>query len=292
MRIDKDEIMHPEDKAAIAALSGTLGFKQLAKWLMEKYSEEQWRGLNLGSDLKLGRNQYPEIYKMLCDICDTLEISPVPELYLTLSRDINAGTYGDTRIFIKINSGLLESVPLQEVKTVLAHECGHILCRHTLYTTLSNLLLSGARMFVPALFTEPIQLALLRWQRMSEFSADRVSALVTGSSFHAENLLMRFCGPVQNAAGGQLNKEEYEKQLKEFEVLLAGNWSKTLQALAVMNMNHPLTAARILELRKWTRTPAFKRYTELLDVRTCPKCGNVLSEDGSNRFCRNCGIPL
>ena len=40
-------------------------------------------------------------------------------------------TYGDTKPFIVITSGLFETLPDELIPTILAHECGHIACHHT-----------------------------------------------------------------------------------------------------------------------------------------------------------------
>ncbi len=60
----------------------------------------------------------------------------------------NAYTYGDTKPFIVITSGLFETFPDELIPTVIAHECGHILCHHTLYTTMGSAILNGASAFV------------------------------------------------------------------------------------------------------------------------------------------------
>lgn len=56
----------------------------------------------------------------------------------------NAGTYGDTNPFIVINLGLFETIPDELIPTVLAHECGHIACHHTLYRIMYNFIVNMA----------------------------------------------------------------------------------------------------------------------------------------------------
>lgn len=110
---------------------------------------------------------------MLPPICEKLGID-VPELYLQLNVNPNAYTYGDTEPFIVITSGLLETVPDELIPTILAHECGHIACHHTLYTTMGNLILNGANILgLNELASIPIQVAFHYWMRCSEFSAVR-----------------------------------------------------------------------------------------------------------------------
>ena len=61
----------------------------------------------------------------------------IPEIYLELDVVPNAYTYGDTKPFIVITSGLLETMPM-EYYDVIAHECGHIACIILYYTTIAN----------------------------------------------------------------------------------------------------------------------------------------------------------
>ena len=188
MSLNIEEIIHPEDAAAINALQSLPGFDRVARHVMAKVSEEMLHSINMGSHLRLGTKQFPEVYEMLLEICSVLGISPVPDLYLRLDRQLNAATYGDSRKFIVLNSGMLESVTHEEVKAVLAHECGHIVCHHVLYHNLAHMLLGGSSYFLPDIATEAIRMALFRWSRLSELSADRVSALALGGKFHVEEL--------------------------------------------------------------------------------------------------------
>lgn len=293
MKLNISDIIHPEDAAAIKTLKSLPGFDKFAKYMMAKFSEEMMHSLNMGAHLRLGPNQFPEIHNMLVDVCRILNISPVPDLYLQLDRQINAYTYGDSKSFIVLNSGLLESVSKEEIKAVIAHECGHIVCRHVLYHNLAQTLINGSSLLLPDIATEGIRLALFRWTRLSELSADRVSALALGSKFHIEELLGRFTGAAINIPGFEVNRQEYNKQLEDFERISCKSWSKTMQNLAVMNNSHPLTAVRVIELRKWVSTPQFKRLLDTLQIeKHCSKCGSKLPNDSSVRWCRKCGTSL
>ena len=92
----------------------------------------------------------------------------------------NAWTFGDTKIFVTVTSGLLQLLNDEEIDAVIAHECGHIACRHVLYHSLAHYILSGAdNLGVLGLLSIPIQLAILYWERKSELSCDRAGSLVT-----------------------------------------------------------------------------------------------------------------
>lgn len=133
---------------------------------------------------------------MLPPICEKLGIE-APELYITHDVFPNAYTYGDSHPFIVITTGMFETVPDELIPTVLAHECGHIACHHTLYHTMGRMLLDGAFHFLPGIANiaiTPIMLAFSYWMRCSEFSADRVAAVCDGSADKTIEVCMRLAG--------------------------------------------------------------------------------------------------
>jgi len=143
-----DEIIHPEDKAALESLQGIPGFETALKWFMKHYSEQSLHGINMGRKLRLGNQQIPNLYQLLPPVCSKLGIKE-PEFYLELSPGPNAYTFGDTRAFITVTSGLVQNFELPEIVPVLAHECGHIICRHVLYHTLGRMVFGGIKSLVP-----------------------------------------------------------------------------------------------------------------------------------------------
>ena len=94
----------------------------------------------------------------------------------------NAYAMGDTRTMVTVTSGLLEYLTDEEVSSVIAHECGHIACRHMLYHTLASTLLRNIeRMGILGNAVMPVYWALQYWSRRSELSADRAGAVALGS---------------------------------------------------------------------------------------------------------------
>ncbi|MCR5038646.1 MAG: M48 family metalloprotease, partial [Bacteroidales bacterium] len=79
----------------------------------------------------------------------------------------NAWTFGDTRIYITLTSGLVDMLTDEELDSVIAHECGHILCRHVLYHTVAEWVKSGlASLGILGSLAVPIEYALLYWSRI------------------------------------------------------------------------------------------------------------------------------
>ena len=121
--------MHPEDAAALRQLENIPGFPALVKKVLSLGYEQMQYGTNMASNIRLSPTQLPEIYNHLPPICKKLGIDE-PEFYLQMTPMPNAWTFGDSKVFITVTSGLVELLDDEELDAVIAHECGHILCRH------------------------------------------------------------------------------------------------------------------------------------------------------------------
>lgn len=286
------DFIHPEDAAALRQLESIPGFPTLVKKFYALGAEKLQYGINMATNIRLSEKQLPELYRHLPPICEKLGI-PEPEFYLEMHPLPNACTFGDTKIFIKMTSGLVEMLTDDELDAVLAHECGHILCRHVLYHNMANMLLNGAASFgLPGLITRPIELALYYWMRKSELSCDRAGAIVTSPETVARTMV-RLSGGPKSITGG-VNIEEWARQADIYESIRTdGAWNKTLQTLAVMNTDHPFSAVRVREILRWAQTPQYRNLTQqATDVPEggCPGCGKPV--DPSWKFCRHCGTKL
>lgn len=270
MALDYKLYLHDSDKAAMAALKAIPGFSQVMKAFMKIWSEQQLRLINMSTNLRLNEKQMAKYYNMLPPICAKLGID-VPELFVELDVHPNAYTYGDTKLFIVITSGLFETLPDELIPTVLAHECGHIACHHTLYTTMGRAILNGASAFVSGLGNialYPIQLAFAYWMRCSEFSADRAAIICDGSAEKSTEVMMRFAGYDKDIMA-DANVEAFMEQALEYKNLVDNNaWNKTLEFILFQNYDHPLNAIRAYEGREWEKTERYKNILEYVSSET------------------------
>lgn len=264
MALDYKLYLHDSDKAAMAALKAIPGFSQVMKAFMKIWSEQQLRLINMSTNLRLNEKQMAKYYNMLPPICTKLGID-VPELFVELDVHPNAYTYGDTKPFIVITSGLFETLPDELIPTVLAHECGHIAYHHTLYTTMGRAILNGASAFVSGLGNialYPIQLAFAYWMRCSEFSADRAAIICDGSAEKSTEVMMRFAGYDKDIMA-DANVEAFMEQALEYKNLVDNNaWNKTLEFILFQNYDHPLNAIRAYEGREWEKNERYKNILE------------------------------
>lgn len=258
MSINYNDFIHPSDKKALTALKAVPGFDLVTKKFMKFIGEKMFQIEATSSYLKLGPSQMPEIYSILVRVCKKLEIE-VPELYLALDRNPNAFTLGDTDVFIVVTSGLLETMTEKQIETVIAHECGHIVCHHVLYHTMAHYILNGAEMFVTGLISNAIvtslQYAFQYWSRCSELSADRISAFYHGSADPVIEVMMTLSGATDNIKY-KVNKDEFLKQAENYKVLVDNSsYNKVLEFIQFGLIDHPLNAYRAYEVNEF-----FKKY--------------------------------
>ena len=114
--------------------------------------------------------------------CDLLDSPMVPALYIA-PGEINAFTAGVKKPLILLYSGAIDCLTPEELLFVIAHEVGHIKSGHVLYYQIAEFIpiigeIVGAATFgLGEIFGAGLQLALLRWKRMSEYTADRAGLL-------------------------------------------------------------------------------------------------------------------
>ena len=247
--INPRDYYHPQDQKALRELQQIPGFSTALKAFMKMFSENMIRGINMSNKVQIGPRQLPELYALLPPICEVLGIRE-PEFYLELDPAANAYTMGDSIISITVTSGLVDLMNEKQISAVLAHECGHIACRHVLYQTMASMLLSaGANILGGNLITSGLQLAFFHWQRCSEFSCDRAAAIyMDGSETVAQVMALLASGSREMAE--RLDMELYMRQAEEYRDFMDdSNWNKMLQYYALMSQNHPFLSVRELEIK-------------------------------------------
>lgn len=282
--MDTSTFIHPEDKVALDQLKSIPFAETLIKKIMSLFNEQIAYGLNMAQKVRLSEKQIPHLYRLLPPIIEKLGI-PEPEFYLEMDPTPNAYAMGETRTAITITSGLLQLMTEDELRGVIAHECGHILCHHMLYTTMVNYIMK----FGPNLpdVTQSAQVALLYWNRKSELTCDRVAAYIT-SPGTAISMTARLAGGSSDLMY-DFDLEEYAKQADEYESIRNEDlWNKTLQAWLTLEMDHPFNSVRARELLKWTRSEQFINLMAGLPM--CPACHKAI--DPQWDFCKYCGKKL
>lgn len=288
--INASDFIHPEDAAALEQLENIAGFPTLVKKVLSLGYEQMQYGINMASAIRLSPTQLPDLYHHLPPICKKLGIEE-PEFYLQMDPMPNAWTFGDTKIFITITSGLVDMMNSEELDAVISHECGHILCHHVLYHTVARYILGGADSIgLLGKLADPIKYSFYYWQRKSELSCDRAASIVTSPEIVASTMARLSGGP--RSITGKINLEEWAKQADKYEdIRKDGFWNQTLQIYAIAEQSHPFSAVRVREILDWSKTEQYKSVKQYLllgdNVKRCPHCGKPI-ENGWH-YCKHCG---
>lgn len=288
--------IHPNDAKALDAMKSIPGFTMLSKKFSDIFVERGVKISNLSSKMKISESQLPEIYCMLPPICEKLQIS-VPELYLEQNPDINAYTTGDNTPCIVLTSGLLTNCTPDVVSTVMAHECGHIVCHHVLYKTMVNFILSvGTSILNMPFLSFALQYAMLYWDRCSEYSADRAAAYVSGGSDAVVKTMMQLASGSPNLSE-RVNHDEFLKQAEEFKSFNDNSaWNKFLMYWQLLEENHPFLVDRASDIVEWCKSKDYEDLCNDVPYRPanmrphCPKCNQPIAED--TNFCGACGTKI
>lgn len=256
--------VHDLDMRAMDALNKFPKFVKLVEAYSATYDEKLEKMRLLSTAIRLGENQMPEIYSLLPPVCERLGIE-TPELYYVKEKQPNAATFGSVQPCIYVTSGLVNTLPRALLPSVLAHECGHIACRHSLYHSIAALLIDGIDRSplacIPAIgryLTPTLVRALLFWDRCSELSADRAAALCDGSADKFIDVLLRL-----NGYGKNVDRQEFLKQALDLKDFVNDSKSnKLLEQMLVRNTSHPLLATRAYECYEWTQSA---QYSGILD---------------------------
>ena len=250
--------IHDLDKKAFDALNMFPKLVKLKEAYMANFDEKAAKIEFLSTAIRLNENQMPEIYQLLPPICEKLGIA-VPELYYVSNKEMNAATVGATVPYLYVTSELVKKMSPEQISGVLAHECGHIACKHNLYHQIANHILRVVertplnsipilgRFLTPALFN-----SLMFWERCSELSADRAAVLCDGNADVYIDALLRVHG-YKN-----INREEFLKQAIDLRDFINESKSnEAIEQLLIQGENHPRMATRIYECSEWSHSEQF-----------------------------------
>ena len=244
---------HPADRAALNTLRAIPGFDEIVRKVAGFFGERGIRQLFLGDSVKVTAGQRPKMNAMWTEVLETLDWPERPELYVTQTPIVNAMAVGFDKPFVVVNSGMLETLEDEELRSVLGHELGHIMSGHPTYTTIAIIILYfgvSNLPFLAAVAILPFQLALLEWYRKSEFSADRAGLLTVQDLNTVMSTEMKLAGGREY--GDTLRVEEFIHQAEQYET--GGDaWDTVLKIMNTVMRTHPMHTVRAAELLRWQR---------------------------------------
>jgi len=253
-----EDFQHPDDVTATAALRGIPGLDMLVSKVMEYGFERFYYLENVASNVRVSPRMFERLHKALGWGCKILGVDE-PELYVALDPVPNAFTYGHTRPFIVLTSGLVDMLDDEERFFVIAHELGHIKCNHVLYTVLArNIaavvnLIGQATLGLGALLGQGLVVALYDWYRKAELSADRAGLLCVQDINPCVRSFMKMAGGASRLYA-EMDQTEFLRQIRSYEEADRSSLNRAYKLLLTAFRSHPFPILRAKELDEWHGT--------------------------------------
>lgn len=250
---------HPADRAATAALQAIPMLDVVVRKLTEFQYERALRQIYLASSIKVGPDQLPHIWAEYERVLHTLDLPEVYDLYVTQVPFSNAAAIGAGKPMIVLFSGTVTLLDETELRTVLAHELGHILSDHVLYSTALMILLNlGASVRLPLFAGLPllaVRAALLEWFRAAELTCDRAATLANRDPLVTCRTLMAMAGGIRSS---KLSLDAFLRQVTEYEQWDSG-WDRVTRFATELSLTHPFSVRRAGEIQRWVQSGEFDR---------------------------------
>ncbi|MEO1448873.1 MAG: M48 family metallopeptidase [Bacteroidota bacterium] len=292
---------HPFDRASLDRLERTRGLKPLTQRVLDYGLERYLTIKHTGNNLRVYQERIPEIHNLLLEACRVMDMWQVPELYIELEDKIRSFTVGQKRQIIVLSSGAIDLLSDDEILFMLGRELGHIRSQHVLYGMMADQLrvitqlISDATLGIGNLLSMPLQVALMHWYRMSEFTADRAGLLVCQDPDIAARALIKVAGlPVKYH--DRISVEDLKKQASAFDDIQESTFDKLIRFVAGYENSQPFTIIRASQLFKWVQSGTYEAILDgtrgelLEDEDRCPKCHYPAGKD--DLFCTQCGFRL
>lgn len=301
---------HAMDASAHKVLSQTGGVDMLISSISQNSHESARRHENLTTNLRVGERQLPGLHSIFIDCCTRLAVPSDIELFI--GKAFNAWTSGVDLPYVTIGDRLLGSLTIPQLRFVIGHELGHVVMQHQTYMSVATALAAeGANltlaMKIPVLgkvLTTALQLALLKWSRVAEFSADR-AGLLACQDFHAAASALIMLKEYAPWLTAQLSVEGVIDQASH----LPPTTDTWLEAIMRMQSEghgtHPWMVMRVAELKRWYDSADYQQLLEDAPLPGGVRVGlvNAIASDSVcavcqklvpalNRFCSACGAPV
>ncbi|UBF27027.1 M48 family metallopeptidase [Kovacikia minuta CCNUW1] len=268
--ISSEAFRHPLDRQAEQALRNVPGFDLVARKFVEFLSERPQFIFQMGNSIQVGPRQYANVYQILRECMRDLDVHPEPDLFVSQNPVVNAYALGQEHPCMTINTGLLDLLNEAELRSVIAHELGHIKCGHStlmqmaIWTTMAVSGLARMTFGFSELITTGLLVAFYEWLRKAELSADRASLLVMDDLNPVMCSMMKIAGGSSNHAH-EISLEEFIRQSERYQNLDQDGLNQIYKFLVYNNLSqgvflsHPFTVERVHFLREWAISEEYRQ---------------------------------
>ncbi|MEO6951264.1 MAG: M48 family metallopeptidase [Polyangia bacterium] len=249
------DFQHPDDVQATAALRSVPGLDTVVKKVLEYGFERVYYLENVAGNVRVTEKMFGRLYRNLKWGCKILGVDE-PEMYVTVDPVPNAYTYGHTRPFIVLTSGLIDMLDDEERFFVIGHELGHIKASHVLYTMLAKnisaivALVGQATLGIGSILGQGLVLALHDWFRKAELTCDRAGLLCVQDLQPCLRTMMKLAGGTKSLVA-EMDEQEFLRQIRAYEDTDRSSLNKAYKILLTAWRTHPFPILRAKALDQW-----------------------------------------
>lgn len=279
---------HPIDRQTLQALKKLPGVESAVNFIMNWAFVKRQIISMCGSNYHVTSSACPLLSQSANDVFKILDLSHKPELYVYQDFYINAYTTGHEQdAFIVLSSGGVDRLSEAELEFVIGHEAGHIKSGHVLY----HLLSANLAALIPniPLLSWGIKGALYKWNRVSEFTADRAGLLACQNLDVALSAIMKISGLPEKYYGTAFI-EGFKQQAREFQDKYSGTADQLMKFLEIFDEDHPWTVLRAAELVRWYESGEYEEVINAQPTKQCSVCKQAV--DVSEKECPVCGYKF
>ena len=179
-------------------------------WISAKKRRDQIK--KAGTRAKVMGNNFPELFKLLSDSCRTLGMSDLPDMYVLEDSMPYLYSLPGRKATILLSTAMRSKLGDSELAALIAHELGHIKCKHLRLELAITWLKSANAMWKIILLPITIMTALLRgWMDLIDFTADRAAVIVTGNPALLNAALLKLA--IANDPQSEITAKEVDEYL-------------------------------------------------------------------------------
>jgi Zn-dependent protease with chaperone function len=267
--ISSEAFRHPLDRQAEQALRNLPGFDLIARKFVEFVYERPQLVYLMGNAIQVGPRQYSTIYQMFRECVRDLDIYPEPALFVVQNPQANSYALGQENPYIVINTGILDLLNEAEIRTVLAHELGHIKCGHTILIQMAMWAMSAASALGELTFgignfvSQALIYAFFEWRRKAELTADRAALLVMDDLNVVMSSMMKVSGG-SNKYANECSLQEFIKQSENYHSLDEDGLNQVYKFLIYNGaqgtmLSHPFPVERVRYLQEWAVSEEYQQ---------------------------------
>jgi len=246
--------LHPEERAAWEAVSKAAWLRKIMDWVGTTRARLEVKTNLLGNAFGVTKEDMPQLFHMICSVCEVLDYPVIPQVYVHRSSEIDIKIYyGDAPVLIypdfilhDYDAGMLRFYTGRAITFLKSNNAQFRAAVCAIIPLVGSVPVAGAAAL-------PV---LTNWLRKADYTEDRGGLLACQSIQDAGKALMRRCGlPTQLIDPARL--PSYLKTCKA-----SGSLTAVSQAAQTMYRTSAWNNDRITELYKWYASGA---YDDLLE---------------------------